>query len=698
MTLPFAHIVRSLRWSGKHASDPAHAFPSTFAHRANGRTSWSDCRDSSDVATAGATTIPALLLEQARARPDRPALREKEYGIWRTFTWREHASYVERLAMGLHEMGCRDEDRVLLIGDNRRQLYWALLAAQSLRAIPVPVYQDSKAEEVRFILEDTEARWVVAENQEQVDKVLSVIDDCPFVEKALFIDPKGLRRYRHPKLESLEGVLSAGRRISSSTPSLYESMVKSVREDDIAIISYTSGTTAAPKGAMLSHSNLISSALLFMQVFPFRATDELLAYLPMAWLGDTYWSVVIAALTGCCVNIPERPETAMRDMREAAPTFLVAPPRIWESLARQVQVAADDADWVKRTFYKIFLDSAVRQVAEAGGARLGPWRKLWQALGEVAVYGPVKDLLGLKRVRFAVNGGAALAPEVLRFFRTMGIDLRQAYGLTENAIAATAHRKGSVRADTVGEPILGVDVKLSEEGEILIRSPGVFQGYWRRPAETEATLRDGWLHTGDTGFFTADGHLVVVGRLKEVGRLADGSPFSPDFIENKLKFSPFIRDAVAFGPGQPFVVALLALDAETVGRWAQKRGVAYTSYTDLVTKDAVLALALREVARVNQSLPAGQRVRRFVVLPKQLDPDDAELTRTRKVRRGAIQKRYAHLLEAMYAGRRHVEAAVTIVYEDGRTADVPVTLAVIDVEDDEGPTGIGWRSSARGAG
>jgi long-chain acyl-CoA synthetase len=628
----------------------------------------------------GLLTIPALLMEQARLRPKRPALREKEYGIWRTFTWREHALAVEEAALGLRDLGLREGDIVCIIGDNRRELYWALLAAQSLRAIPVPIYQDSRAEEVRFVLQDTAARWVVAENQEQVDKVLEAMSGGTAVEKVLFVDPKGLRNYRYPQLSRFSDVLQIGGRARAAAPSLFTSLVKAVCPDDVAIVSYTSGTTGAPKGAMLTHRNLISSARLFMQVFPFGTEDELLAYLPMAWLGDTYWSVVIACLAGCCVNIPERPETAMRDMREAAPTFLVAPPRIWESLARQVQVAAEDADPLKRAVYGLLLG----HVGGDGRAEKSPSNRLWRRarrlLGELLVYGPLKDLLGLKRIRFAVNGGAALAPEVLHFFRELGVDLRQAYGLTENAIAATAHRKGRVNAETVGEPIPGVDVTVSDEGEILIRSPGVFKGYWRRPEATSEVLRDGWLRTGDTGFFTPDGQLVVVGRLKEVGRLADGTPFAPDFIENKLKFSPYIKDAVAFGPGQPYVAALLALDGETTGRWAQKRGVSYTSYIDLVTKEQVLALVLREVARVNGSLPAEQQVKRFVVLPKELDPDDAELTRTRKVRRTSIYQRYCEIVESIYAGAEFVRTAVTITYEDGRVAELPVTLRVMDAD------------------
>jgi long-chain acyl-CoA synthetase len=627
-------------------------------------------------------TIPKLLVHNAQRFAHKAAVREKEYGIWQTYTWAEACQQVKAIALGLAVLGFQRGDKLAIIGDNRPQLYWGFVAAQSLGGIPVPVYQDAIAREVQYIIHHSEAKFVLAEDQEQVDKLLSLREELPYVERVIYDDPKGMRHYQDPWLLSLAQLQELGREFERKNPHYFQEQVEQTQPEDIAIIAYTSGTTGFPKGAMLSHRNLLSTAASLLQVDRYRPQDELMAYLPMAWIGDTFWSLALAHLVGVAINIPEEPETVQRDLREIGPHFIVAPPRIWENLLASLQVRSEDADWLKRRIYHLFMRLA--QAVEARrsqGRGVPPWLRLLYQLGDFLVYGPIRDHIGLRRIRFAYTGGAAIGPEVLSFFRGLGINLKQVYGCTECSALATVQRDGEVRPDTVGRPLPGVEVRIAEDGEVLIRSAGVFQGYYKNPEATAEALADGWLHSGDAGFFTPDGQLVIIDRLKDVARLADGTSFAPQWIENKLKFSPYIKEAVALGPERPYVAALVNIDGQVVGKWAEKQGLAYTSYMDLAQKPQVGQLIYREVERVNRELPPETRIRRFLILHKELDPDDEEITRTRKVRRRLIAQKYASLIEALYSGAQQVEVTSTITYEDGRRAEIRGTVPIFEVRE-----------------
>jgi long-chain acyl-CoA synthetase len=627
-------------------------------------------------------TIPKLLLHNARHLGRKAAMREKEYGIWQTYTWADVYENVKALALGLAVLGFQRGDKLAIIGDNRPQLYWGILAAQSLGGIPVPLYQDSIAREVQYVIHHSEAKFVLAEDQEQVDKILSLREGLPHLEKLIYDDPRGMRHYKDPILISVAQVQELGREFDRKNPNYFDEQVEQTQPQDIAIIAYTSGTTGFPKGAMLSHSNVLSVCDLTLQVDRFRPQDELMAYLPIAWVGDFFFSVAMAHKVGCAINIPEEPETVQRDLREIGPHFIVAPPRIWENLLAAIQVRMEDADWVKRRVYHLAMKVAQAVEARRGQGKGVPiWLRLLYQLGDFLAYGPIRDHMGLRRIRFAYTGGAAIGPEVISFFRSLGINLKQVYGATEASALVTVQRDGEVRADTVGRPLPGVEVRISDAGEVLVKSPGVFQGYFKNPEATAEALEDGWLHTGDAGFFTPDGQLVIVDRLKDVTRLADGTTFAPQWIENKLKFSPYIKEAVALGPDRPFVAALINIDGQTVGKWAEKNGVAYTSYMDLSQKPEVGQLVYREVERVNRELPPETRIRRFLILHKELDPDDEEITRTRKVRRRFIAQKYASLIEALYSDTSQVEVTATITYEDGRQAQVKSTVPIFDVRE-----------------
>ena len=633
------------------------------------------------------TTLPAMLLAHAQERGRRVAIREKEYGIWQSYTWAESLDGVQALAQGLARLGFGRGDRLAIVGDNRPALYWALLAAQTLGGIPVPVYQDATASELRYAIGHAGARIVVAEDQEQVDKILEVRDNLPTVEHVLYEDPKGLRHYTAPDLRALDGVFAAGREANGGGPAAFRALVERLDPEDTALISYTSGTTGASKGVMLSHRALIATGRSFLQVVPMNPSDEMLAYLPMAWVGDTFFSVVIALLSGASINCPESAETVRADFREVGPTVTFAPPRIWESLLAQCQVRIEDADWLKRGVTRHLVAAAMRRVRaglQGGGATAAD--RLRCAVGEPLVFAALRDQLGLRRIRVAITGGAPIAPEVLEFFRGIGVNLTQLYGMTECSTPATVQPGNQVKPDTVGPPIPGVELRIDEHGEVLISSPGLFSGYFQDPAATAEVLRDGWLRTGDAGLLDPDGHLVILDRAKDVSHLQDGTVFAPQYVENKLKFSPYIKEAVAVGDSRPSVVAMLNIDPDVVGNWAQRRGVAYSGYTDLSQNAQVAALIADEVRRVNALLAPALRVRRFVVLHKELDPDDAEITRTRKVRRRFIGEKYAPIIGALYdAAATEVEVRATVRYEDGREAQVARSLRLHTLDPDAVP-------------
>ena len=639
-----------------------------------------------DATTRAHDTFPKLARANAQQFPERIAIREKDYGIWQSTTWRDYLAQARAIALGLASLGFVRGDKVAIVGDNRPQLYWAVLATQALGGVPVPLYQDSSEKEMEYIVDHAGARFAIVEDQEQVDKLLALRARCLRLETIVYDDPRGLRSYSETCLMSLAELQEAGRKFEIGHPAYFDDEIAKGRGDDVAIICYTSGTTGTPKGAMLSHENLIVTARNAAEFEGLRSDEEILSYLPMAWVGDHVFSYAQAIVVGFAINCPESAATVRHDLREIGPTYFFAPPAIWESLLTTVMVRIEDCAWPKRRLVRFFLDLAQDvERARLAGRAVSAWRRLLYPLGSLLVYGPLRDNLGMRRVRRAYTAGEAIGPEIFVFFRGLGINVKQLYGMTEASVFVTIQRDGDVRLDSVGTPIKDVELKISDEGEVLYRSPGVFQGYFKNEAATrQVMLDDGWMRSGDAGFLDAAGHLKIVDRAKDVTRLADGTIFAPKYVENKLKFSPYVKEAVCIGQGRPYVTALLNIDLTAVGNWAERRSIAYTSYTDLSQKPDVYELVQQEVERVNRSLLddevlKGAQIRKFLILHKELDPDDEEITRTRKVRRGHIAQKYAALIDALYGDgdRAQVEAKVT--YEDGRTGTVRADVHIREV-------------------
>jgi long-chain acyl-CoA synthetase len=626
-------------------------------------------------------TLPRFLLRNAQAFPARVAMREKDRGIWQAYTWREYRDHVRDLALGLAALGFARGDKLSVIGDNRPRLYWAQVAAQCMGGVAVPVYQDSIARELAFVLDHAEVSVVIAEDQEQVDKILSLRDQLPRLRLIVYDDPRGMSHYRSPWLTSYGEVLEQGRRFGGEHSGFFEAEIEKGGGEDVAMLAYTSGTTGHPKGAMLTHRNLIGTGEILIKSEDVRIDDEWLAYLPMAWVGDSLYTLVINLMVGFTVNCPESPETVQRDLRELGPTAVLAPPRIWENMLTTVQVRAADATPLKRWVFECFRRVAEQvEILRADGKAIPSGLRLAQALGEFFVYGPVRDQLGLRRARWAYTGGAPLGGDTYRFFRSFGVNLKQVYGSTEACGLVSLQPDGEANPTSAGRPCPGIEVKIADRGEVLVRSAGVFKGYYKNAEATgEVIDGDGWFHTGDAGFLDPRGHLVIIDRAKDVGALANGTPFAPQFIENKLKFSPYIREAVAFGHDKPFVAAMVAVDLNTVGNWAERCGVSYTSYADLSQKPEVRALIRDEIRKSNETLPEATQVQRFLLLTKDLDADDAEMTRTRKVRRRFVVEKYANVIETFYAGEDEVDLTSSVTYEDGRQATVHARVKIEDV-------------------
>ncbi len=627
-------------------------------------------------------TLPKLLVANARKFGSKTALREKEYGIWQTLSWEEYLDRVRKFSLGLISLGLQPGDKVAIIGDNRPEWVIAELATQAAGGISMGIYQDSIADEVQYLVDFSDARFVVAEDQEQVDKLLEVWDRLPKVEKIIYYDPRGLRNYTEPFLLYFPEVEALGERYARGHPDLFMRNVEKTRPDQIAIFSTTSGTTGKPKLAMLTHSNLISMGRNLMKVDPMYPDDEYLSFLPLAWIGEQMMTISCGMVVGFTVNFPEEPETVRENLREIGPQVMFSPPRIWESLVSEVQVKIEDTPPLKRKIFEWAMNVGY-QMADLRFEKKAPPRSLrWKyRLADWLVFTPIKDKLGLRRMRRCYTGGAALGPDVFRFFHALGVNLKQIYGQTEISGISVLHRDGDIKFQTVGLPLPETEVRIADNGEILSRSPAVFVGYYKNPEATAETLKDGWLHSGDAGYFDEDGHLVVIDRAKDVMTLHDGTKFSPQFIENKLKFSPYIREAVVFGGDWPFVTAMINIDYENVGKWAEKRQIPYTTYTDLSQKPEVYALIREHVKRANADLPPAARIRRFLLLHKELHADDAELTRTRKVRRRFIAQRYADLVSALYSDSDTVQVETTITYQDGRTATIKTHLRIETVED-----------------
>ena len=623
-----------------------------------------------------ADTIPALLLGNIETRPDKPAIREKLYGIWETWNWRSYGDNVRDLAFGLRARGFGKGDKLAVIGDNRPHLYWAQMAAMCLGGSAVPVYQDSIARELAFVLNHAEVKVVVAEDQEQADKILSIRDELPSLELLVYSDPRGMMDYDEDILLAFDAMQEEGRAAGGD----FAAICGEVAPEDIALMCYTSGTTGRPKGVMLSHANLVQAARIYCSAEDLREGDDFLAYLPMAWVGDSMYGLVASLLVGSATNCPESPEALRRDLRELGPTGIIAAPRLWETMLSEIQVRAEDSSTLKRRVFAYFRDVAERvESCRIEGRPVPAGLALRYRLGEFLVYGPVRDQFGLRRARWALTGGAPLGPDTFRFFRSFGINLKQVYGSTEVCGVVSVQPDGQANPDTVGPACDGVEVRIADSGEILVRSPGVFAGYYKaEDATREAFDDEGWFRTGDAGLLDDRRHLVVIDRAKDVGQLSDGSAYAPQFIENKLKFSPYISEAVSFGDRRPFIAAMVAIDLNTVGSWAERRALAYTNYMDLSQKPETYELIRQEIERINRGLPEASRVKRFLLLGKDLDADDAEITRTRKLRRSFIADKYAAVIEAFYGGGASVELRTAVTFEDGREAFIDNRMQIQD--------------------
>ncbi len=640
---------------------------------------------------ADADTFPKLLIRNAETIGARPAMRHKDLGIWQTWSWSGVLEEVRAFSVGLEELGLARGEKFAIVGSNRPKLYWAICAGQALGAVPVPLYADSVAEEMAYVLEHAEVKLAVVEDQEQVDKILSISDRFSTLACMVYDEPRGLRGYDHNRLKSFEDVQKLGRQALAADPARLERWRQSIeagKGGDLAIILYTSGTTGRPKGVMLTHENVMVSARNANAFDRLGRDEEVIAYLPLAWIGDHIFSYAQSYVAGYCVNCPETLETVVEDRREIGTTYAFAPPRIYENLITLTMVRMEDAGALKRKMFHFFLGVARRWGEKILNKEEVPlYARLLYRLGDFLVYAPLKNRFGLSRIRVGYTAGEAIGPEIFRFYRSLGINLKQLYGQTEASVYITAQPDGEIYVDTVGKASPDVEIKISESGEVLFRSPGVFIGYYKDPEKTaEVRTPDGWVHTGDAGFFDAkSGHLKIIDRAKDVGRLNDGTLFAPKYLENKLKFYPNIKEAVALGDKRDFVCVMVNIDLTAVGSWAERNNVVYGSYQELAGHPLVYDMVEQHIDEVNRSLAeeevmAGAQIRRFLVLHKELDADDGELTRTMKVRRGLIAERYAPLVKALYDVASEADIATEVTFEDGRKGVIRARVAIRDAK------------------
>ena len=639
-----------------------------------------------NTAYSTAETFPRCLLDQAQRNSGKPAIREKYLGIWQTWTWSEVADEVRALACGLAAKGFKRGDKLALIGDNRPRLYWSMSAAQCLGGIPVPMYQDSVADELQFVVEHAEVRFAVAENQEQVDKLLEIKDQCPNLEFIVYCDPRGMRDYSQNFLIDLDSLQKDGRELDTKQQSFFVDEVDKGKGGDVACILYTSGTTGNPKGVVLSYESLIKTATNAAEWDNLTSDGDVLAYLPMAWVGDNLFSYSESYIAGFCVNCPENSETVLNDMREIGPSYFFAPPRMFENLLTSVMIRMEDAGTVKRKMFHYFMAVAKRTGTRIlNGENVSAGDRLLYAIGRLLVYGPLKNTLGFTRIQMAYTAGESISPELFDFYRSLGINLKQLYGQTEASVLVTIQPNGEVRSDSVGVPAPGVEIEISDGGEVLYRSPGVFLEYYKNPdATAKAKTADGWVHTGDAGYFDKEGYLRIIDRAEDVGKLNDGSMYAPKYLENKLKFFPQIKEAVTFGNQKDFVTAFINIDLEAISNWAEKNDVTYASYHELAANEQVSTLIQDCVASVNQELAnedqfKASQIQRFVVLHKELDADDGELTRTRKVRRKYVADKYSTLVDAMYSKQDNVHVETEVTFEDGRKGSIEADIRISDM-------------------
>ncbi len=644
------------------------------------------------VSTAApADTFPKLLVRNANVFASRPAMRLKYLGIWQTWTWKQVLGEVRPLAVGFHKLGIRRGDTVAIVGGNRPRLYWSMLAAQMLGAIPVPVYADAVADELAYVLDHADIRFAAVEDQEQVDKILSVSEKLPKLQQIVYDEPRGLRDYDHARMHDMSGIIDNGRTALAGDPQLgawLDAECAAGKGSDPSVILYTSGTTGTSKGVLLTSEGSIRAASDTVAFDTLTEKDEALAYLPLAWVGDYYLNYAQGLVAGFCMACPESPDTVMQDLREIGPSFYFAPPRTFEQMLTRVTIRMEDAGVLKRWLYNFFIGVARRYGESILNGRPTPLHgRLLYALGKLVIYEPLKNVLGLSRVRVAYTAGEAIGPELFGFYRSLGLNLKQLYGQTEAFLYVTAQPDGEIYSDTVGIACPNVDIKITESGEVLFKSPGMFAGYFKDHAKTaEAMTPDGYVKTGDAGFFDEKtGHLKIIDRAKDVGRLKDGTLFPPKYIENKLKFFPNIREAVAIGDGRDFASVMINIDLTAVGSWAERNNVVYGSYQELAGHPLVYDMIEQHVAEVNRSLAAekamgGLQIKRFLILHKELDADDGELTRTQKVRRGFIAERYAPLLTALYDGSKEADIVTQVTFEDGRKGTIAARVKIRDMQ------------------
>jgi long-chain acyl-CoA synthetase len=634
-------------------------------------------------------TFPKLLARNARLRPNRTAFRHKDLGIWQSWTWGEVHEIVRAYASGLRSLGLERGGKIAIVGYNRPYLYWTMAAAQWIGAIPIPVYADSVAEEMAYVLAHAEVTHAAVQDQEQVDKLLSVSEQVPQLAHVLYDEERGLRDYDHNRLHSIASIVEEGRARLSEPAEVerVERELQAGRGSDLAIILYTSGTTGRPKGVMLTSEAVIAAAEIGCDFDKLDESDEIMAYLPIAWVGDHIFSYAQAFLAGLCVNCPESPETVADDRREIGATYIFAPPRIFESILTLTMVRIEDASALKRRMFRFFISHA-NKVGERMLNRepgVGAWDRLLWHLGNVLVYAPLRNRFGMTKVKVGYTAGEAIGPEIFRFYRSIGVNLKQLYGQTEASVYITMQPNGEIRADTVGRPAPRVEIRIAENGEVLYRSPGVFVGYYKDDEKTaETKTADGFVHSGDAGFFDGNGHLKIIDRAKDVGKMRGGALFPPKYVENKLKFYPNIKEAVCFGDGRDYVACFVNIDLVAVSNWAERNGVTYASYQELAGHPRVYEMIERHVDEVNRSLASeplmgGAQIKRFLILHKELDPDDGELTRTQKVRRGFIAERYAPLIQALYDGSTESDISTEVTFEDGRKGVISARVKIRDM-------------------
>ena len=631
------------------------------------------------------TTFPHLLLKHAAERPDAPALREKEYGIWQTWSWSDTARTVRHMACGLASLGLQRGQNLALISDNRPHLYMGFVAAQALGAVPVPLYQDAVATEMTFVMQDAEITVAFAENQEQVDKLLEVRETVPSIRTIIYDDPRGLRNYNQPGLISVEQLLEQGAAWDKAHPQAWDAMVAAVKPADVSVILYTSGTTGKPKGVCQTHSSFIGAARGATEVDKLGPNDSIISYLPPAWVGDHLFSLAQWLVAGYTINCPESAATVSIDMREIGPTYYFAPPRVFEGMLTSISIRMEDAAPSKRWLYEKCMQLARRVGSDIlDGKPVGLLDRIKYKLGDLMIYGPLRNAMGLSRIHVAYTAGAAIGPDLFRFFRSIGINLKQFYGQTETCAYVCLQRDRQVNLNTVGQAAPGIELKIADNGEVLLKGVSVLKEYYKRPDATAEVLdENGYFKTGDAGVIGANGQLRIIDRAKDVGKMASGAMFAPNYIENKLKFFSHIKEAVCFGNGKDKVCAFVNIDYEAVGNWAERQGIPYGGYVDLASKPQVLALIADCIRQVNAGLAAEEgmadtQVARFLVLHKELDPDDDELTRTRKVRRNFIAEKYAVLIEALYSGKTEQFIETQVKFEDGRTGSVSATLQILE--------------------